>query len=145
MQNILIGHKDTFLTEKRDLLKAGLNYSFTQTDITGASVAGETWRTHIICTDKFVTYTTLEGKSRRHVLYALQGAPENGLMLSYNEVTLKYLQKFKISKPHKQQLVEIFSDQPEVNELEFQKKIKAEMPDLASKPTTFNWVCDTFA
>ena len=103
------------------------------------------WRCHIICSNKFVTCSTIEGKSRRHVLFALQGEPEGGLMLSYNEVTRQYPDHFKISKTHKQQLESLFKERQAVSEHEFRQKVCKHIPDLASKTTTLNWICDAFA
>ena len=145
LQNILSSNKDTWIKEKQDIIKSGLQGSFTQTDTTGAKVAGELWHTHVLCSNNFMSFSTLEGKSRRHLLYALQGEPENGLSFVYNEITKKYLGHFGISKIHKEQLENLFKAQDVLTELEFKKKVSESIPDLVSKKTTFNWVCDAFA
>ncbi len=145
LQNILTENKDTWIAEKQGIIKSGLQGSFTQTDTTGAKVAGERWHTHILCSEKFMSFSTLEGKSRKHLLYALQGEPEAGLSFVYNEMTENYLNHFKISAFHKQQLAAIYKDIGVLTELEFKKNTLKLIPDLASKPTTFNWICDSFA
>ena len=145
LQNILSENKDTWVKEKQDLIKAGLQNSFTQTDTTGAKVAGELWHTHVLCSNNFMSFATLKGKGRRHILYALQGEPENGLNFVYNEITEKYLDHFKISKVHKEQLLNIYKNYGVLTETEFRKKTAELIPDLVSKPTTFNWICDAFA
>ena len=145
IENILSENKDKWTNENRDILKAGLKGSYTQTDTTGAKVAGELWHTHVLCSDNFMSFSTLRGKGRKHLLYALQGEPESGLQLVYNEITEKYLTHFNISKKHKKELARIYKNQNPLTELEFRKKTKQLMPDLASKPTLFNWVCDAFA
>jgi hypothetical protein len=145
LQNILSSNKDTWIKEKQEIVKSGLQGSFTQTDTTGAKVAGELWHTHVLCSNNFMSFSTLEGKSRRHLLYALQGEPEEGLSFVYNETTKKYLGHFGISKTHKEQLENIYKSQEVLTELEFRKKTAESIPDLVSKKTTFNWVCDAFA
>ena len=145
LQNILSENRETWIKEKQDIIKSGLQGDYTQTDTTGAKVAGELWHTHILCSDNFMSFSTLEGKGRKHLLYALQGEPENGLSFIYNDVTEKYLNHFKISKSHKKQLASIYENQGILTEFEFKKKTTELMPDLVSKPTTFNWVCDSFA
>jgi len=134
-----------WFNEKYDILLAGLSGSYTQTDTTGAIVAGKLFRTHIICSQWFAVFSTLEGKSRKHLLYALQGEPESGLMMYYNETTIEYLQYFKISKINTSQLDRIFQNTEPINELELRQTISYQIPDLASKPTVFNHVCDAFA
>jgi len=97
LQNILSENKETWFKEKQDIIKAGLQGEYTQTDTTGAKVAGELWHTHILCSDNFMSFSTLEGKGRKHLLYALQGEPKIGLNFVYNDITEKYLEHFKIS------------------------------------------------
>ncbi len=145
IQNILVGNKEMWLDEKRDILRAGLSQGYTQTDTTGAKVAGQGWHTHVLCSESFAVFSTQEGKGRKYLLHALQGEPESGLMLAHNETTVEYLDHFKVSKAHKAQLATIFDGRAPLNESEFREEIIRLMPDLASKPTTFNWVCDSFA
>jgi hypothetical protein len=145
LQNILSENKETWIKEKQDIIKSGLQGDYTQTDTTGAKVAGDLWHTHILCSDNFMSFSTLEGKGRKHLLYALQGEPENGLCFVYNDITEKYLEHFKISISHKKQLKKIYENKGILTEIEFRKRTIELMPDLASKPTTFNWVCDSFA
>jgi hypothetical protein len=145
LQNILSENKDTWIKEKQDLIKSGLQDSYTQTDTTGAKVAGKLWHTHILCSNNFMSFSTLKGKGRKHLLYALQGEPESGLSFVYNKTTKKYLDYFKISELHKKQLSSIYKNQGVITEIEFRTTITELMPDLASKPTAFNWVCDSFA
>jgi len=144
IQNILFEDKNKWVQEKQDILKSGLQGDYTQTDTTGAKVAGELWHTHVICSDNFMNFSTLPGKSRRHLLYALQGEPQTGLQLVYNEITEKYLTHFKISKQHKRELARIYKNQPSLSRLEFREKTVKLIPDLAKKTTTFNWICDAF-
>ncbi|MFT6962474.1 MAG: hypothetical protein ACJAWV_002205 [Flammeovirgaceae bacterium] len=80
IQNILTENKDTWLDEKRDILQADLSQGYTQTDTTGAKVAGENWHTHVLCSDNFAVFSTLPGKGRKHLLHALQGQNQGGLM-----------------------------------------------------------------
>ncbi len=59
---ILLEHTDLAESEKNEILKAGLSHSYSQTDITGARVAGKNHYTHIITNDFFTSFTTLAGK-----------------------------------------------------------------------------------
>lgn len=145
IQNILNEDKQKWIKEKQDILKSGMQDSFTQTDTTGAKVAGESWHTHILCSDNFVVFSTLPGKSRRSLLYALQGEPESGLMFAYNDVTEEYLNHFKISQRFKKELKRIYNGAEAINETEFKKKTLNLIPDLEKHPTIFNWICDAFA
>jgi len=67
LQNIFSENKETWLKEKQDIIKSGLQGDYTQTDTTGAKVAGELWHTHILCSDNFMSFSTLEGKGRKHL------------------------------------------------------------------------------
>lgn len=145
LQNILSSNEGDWIKEKQDIVKSGLQDSYTQTDSTDAKVAGKSWHTHILCSNNFMSFSTLERKSRRHLLYALQGEPENGLKFIYTETTKKYLEHFNISKTHKRQLKDLFKSKGAFTEQEFKEKISISIPDLAAKKTTFNWVCDAFA
>jgi len=145
IQNILSENPQMWTKEKIDILIAGLGGSYTQTDTTGAKVAGELYRTHVICSQWFAIFSTLEGKGRKHLLFALQGEPQSGLMMVYNPTTLEYLQHFKISNTYTSQLELIFNQTLPVCELEFRQIISCQIPDLVSHPTVFNWVCDAFA
>jgi hypothetical protein len=145
LQNILSENSAMWLGEKVDILLAGLLALYTQTDTTGANVAGQLHRTHIICSQWFAVFSTLEGKSRRHLLYALQGEPQSGLMMVYTPTTLQYLEHFKISKTDISQLEMLFQHKEPISELEFKQIISSQIPELLSKPTVFNKVCDCFA
>ncbi len=145
LQNILCENSEKWIKEKQDIIKSGLTDNYTQTDTTGAKVAGELWHTHILCSENFMSFSTLQGKGRKHLLYALQGEQNQGLNFVYNATTEKYLDHFKISVSNKTQLKNIFKGKGVITELEFKSLIKKMMPDLVLKPTTFNWVCDSFA
>lgn len=134
-----------WINEKTDILIAGLQGIYTQTDTTSAKVAGELYRTHIICSQWFVIFSTLEGKGRKQLLYALQGDPPSGLMMVYNQTTLEYLQYFKISQACICELKQIFDGLLPICELEFKQTISRQIPEIVAKPTIFNWICDAFA
>ena len=145
LQNILAENPEKWISEKQDIIKSGLSDKYTQTDTTGAKVAGKLWHTHILCSENFMSFSTLQGKGRKYLLHALQGEQTDGLKFVYNDTTEKYLNHFKISVSYKKQLKAIFKDKDTITELEF-KCITAQMiPDLLQKPTIFNWVCDSFA
>lgn len=145
LNNVLFEKSEIWIDEKHDILKSGLQNSYIQTDTTGAKVAGKSYHTHILCSEDFMTFSTLPGKSRKHLLHALQGEPKDGLSLIYNKITQKYLDYFKISKQHQTKLIEIYKNQPPIFYSDFRTKTSELIPDLATKKTTFNWVCDAFA
>jgi hypothetical protein len=145
LQNILVEKPASWLTEKQDILKNGLLGKYVQTDTTGAKVGGKLHRTHLICSDDFAVFSTLQSKSRRNLLYALQGEPQSGLMMAYNPTTVDYLQHFHLSKAFQSQLQSIFEHLSPLSELEFQQIIHQQIPTLAAKPIVFGQVCDSFA
>jgi len=96
LQNILTQNSDMWLKEKKDLLQAGLQSPFLQTDSTKARVKGKNHKTHVFVSKYFAVFTTLPTKSRLDILLALQGNPVEGLLLQYNSTALHYLDHHKI-------------------------------------------------
>lgn len=145
INNILQENTEDWPAEKQDILRAGLHASFLQSDTTGAKVAGNLWQTHVLCSNDFMVFSTLAGKSRRDFLSALQGVNKEKLMLVYNTKTQYYLDYFKISAQDKALLKTYFNDKPAMSLVDFREKIIELMPGLSTKKSSFNWVCDAFA
>jgi len=108
-------------------------------------VHGEKCVTQIICSPDFTVFTTMAQKSRLHILFALQGEPEDGLQYAYNIETEKYLQHFKVSNDDKEILKNRFTGQPIITELEFHQIISKEYPALFAKTNMYKRVCESFA
>jgi hypothetical protein len=85
------------------------------------------------------------GLSQGYTQTDTTGAKPGRADVAYNETTVNYLNHFKISKVHKAQLATFFTGRMPLSESEFREEVGRLMPDLASKTTTFNWVCDSFA
>jgi hypothetical protein len=126
-------------------LKAGLSGIYTQMDGTSAKFCGQTYTTQIMCSEYFTVFATVAKKSRLHILFALQGEPQDGLQYRYNTETEKYLQHFKISLCDQTLLKNKFSQGQTLSELEFLKIISVEYPALYAKPNIFTKVCESFA
>ncbi len=138
LSGILLEHTNLAESEKKEILKSGLSHSYSQTDITGARVAGKNHYTHIITNDFFTSFTTLPGKSVLDVLTAFQAlSDKNELDLIYSEETIKLLRDAKIpdkdikSLDHLLNIGEIFSLR------EFEKYIEEKIPDLYHKRNVF--------
>ena len=146
LSNILLEHTDSAQTEKQEILKAGLSCSYSQTDITGARVAGKNHYTHIITNDFFTSYTTLSGKSALDVLAAYQAlSDKKELGLIYSQETIKLLKEAKVSEKDKALLNNLFRIGDTFSLHEFEKYIKEKIPDLYHKRNIFIKVKTNFA
>ncbi|MCK5535933.1 MAG: transposase, partial [Bacteroidales bacterium] len=146
LSNILLEYTDLAQTEKQEILKAGLSHSYSQTDITGARVAGKNHYTHIITNDFFTSYTTLSGKSALDVLAAYQTlSDKKELGLIYSNETIKLLKEAKVSEKNKTSLNNLFTIGDTLNLQEFEKYIKEKIPDIYSKRNIFIKIKTAFA
>jgi len=145
LNKILFEPAPLLIKEKDAILQAGLAGVYTQIDGTSALVHGEKCVTQIICSPDFTVFTTMAQKSRLHILFALQGEPEDGLQYAYNKETEKYLQHFKVSNDDKEILKNRFTGQPIITELEFHQIISKEYPALFAKTNMYKRVCESFA
>ncbi len=145
LNNILTEPAKIVIQEKKDILKVGLNGDYIQIDGTSSSFFGQNYTTQIICSPDFTVFSTLEKKSRLHILYALQGEPQDGLQYSYNQETCKYLEYFKISKNDKIRLQNKFNFGQTFTELNFLSSMARECPDLYAKPNIFKRIQESFA
>ncbi|MFH1320894.1 MAG: transposase [Bacteroidota bacterium] len=145
LQNILTENSETWLTEKNDLLKAGLHGLFIQTDSTGTRVHGQNQRTHVFVSEFFAVFSTQTGKSRLDILNALQGQPENGIFLQYNQIAVEFLDHYRISPKDRQAVEQIFTQQPVIGIKEFDMVATEKLPALKKKTTTYKWVVESLA
>lgn len=146
LSNILLEYTDLAQIDKENILKAGLQSSYTQTDITGARVAGKNHYTHIITNDLFTSYSTLEGKSFLDVLAAYQVlTTKDDLGLIYNQQTISLLEEARISQKDRKLLNELLKDQQKFKLTEFEKYIEENIPDLYNKKNIFTKVKNAFA
>lgn len=146
LSKILLEHTDLAVAEKTAILKAGLSHSYSQTDITGARVAGKNHYTHIITNEFFTSYTTLTGKSTLDVLAAFQTLTDkNELGLIYSEKTGKLLEEAKVSVKDRNILKDLLSYGQKFTLQEFEKYIKEKIPDLYNKKNIFIKVKTAFA
>ena len=146
LSKILLAPTDLVEADKSAILKAGLSASYTQTDITGARVAGKNHYTHIITNDFFTTFTTLDGKSTLDVLAAFQmHSHKNDLGLIYNQETVKLLEEGKISVKDRESLADLLGDEQTCTLQKFEELVEKEIPDLYNKRNTFIKVKTVFA
>ncbi len=146
LSNILLGNTKWLFEEKKAILKAGLEASYSQIDATGSRVRGRNYYTQIICNDFFTFYTTLSGKSRMDVIAAFQGlSNKNQLQLIYNEETVQLLESLKVPAKDKISLAEIFHLGFVESLADFEKTIEDELPALYNKHNIFIRVKEAFA
>lgn len=145
LQNILTEKSEIWITEKNDLLKAGLHGPYLQTDSTGTRVHGQNQRTHVFVSEFFAVFSTQPGKSRLDILSALQGQPENGIMLQYNQIAVEFFEHYKISSKDRQDVEQIFRQQSIIGINEFDLVAKEKLSALKKKITTYKWVVESLA
>lgn len=145
LQNILVKNNEQWLNEKNDLLKAGMQGPYLQTDSTGARVNGKNHYTHVFVSEFFSVFTTQPGKSRLDLLYALQGQPAEGLKLQYNETTDRFLQHYNISEKDQQSIKQFFLKEGVLLQTQFEQIAEAKMPLLLKKKQAYKWVLESMA
>jgi hypothetical protein len=145
LQNILTENSHDWITEKNDLLKAGLQGAYLQTDSTGARVNGQNWRTHVFVSEFFAVFSTQPGKSRLDILGALQGQPEEGILLQYNQTAIEFFDHYKISPKDRHAVKQIFSQRIIIGEKDFDLIITRQLPELKQKKTTYKWIVESLA
>lgn len=145
LQNILTENSQDWITEKNDLLKAGLQGAYLQTDSTGARVNGQNWRTHVFVSEFFAVFSTQPGKSRLDILDALQGQPEEGILLQYNQTAIEFFNHYKISPKDCQAVKQIFSQKNIIGEKDFDLIVTRQLPELKQKKTTYKWIVESLA
>lgn len=138
LSNILLSNSSWLEEEKNAILKAGLSFSYCQTDITGARVCGINHYSHIITNPLFTFYSTLSGKSLLDVLVAFQGlSDKNELQLLYNNEAKQLLELAKISLKDRESLIDLLSEGQILSLPEFEKYINEQLPELYNKPNMF--------
>lgn len=146
LSSILLEHTDLAVAEKTAIIKAGLSHSYSQTDITGARVAGKNHYTHIITNKHFTSYTTLAGKSTLDVLTAFQAlSDKSGLGLVYTDETVSLLEQAKVSDKDRTALKALMKIGQKFTLQEFEAHIKEKLPGLFNKRNTFIKVKTAFA
>ncbi len=145
LNNILIEPAEIVINEKNRILKAGLQGVFTQIDGTGAKFHGKSYTTQMICSDDFTIFATLAKKNRLHLLYALLGEPQQGLLYRYNDEAEKYLLHFKVSRSDIAILKNRFPKDQTLTELEFLNIMSKEYPAVYAKPNMFFRMCESLA
>jgi len=145
LQNILTQNSDMWLKEKKDLLQAGLQSPFLQTDSTKARVKGKNHKTHVFVSKYFAVFTTLPTKSRLDILLALQGNPVEGLLLQYNSTALHYLDHHKIGTVDKAIVQKVFTQNTTMFQSAFEDIIANQYPELSKKATSFKRILESLA
>lgn len=145
LENILTEHSQRWLKEKDDLLKAGLQASYLQTDSTGARVHGQNYRTHVFVSEFFGVFSTTHGKSRLDILSALQGQPAEGIVLQYNQIAVEFFEHYRIAPDYCQQVEQLFQEKEVLNMKEFEWLATKQLAELKDKPTTYKWVLESLA
>ncbi len=145
MQNMLTENSDLWLAEKNDLLKAGLEGPYLQTDSTSAREHGQNRRTHVFVSEFFGVFSTQPGKSRLDILSALQGQPEQGIMLQCNQLALEFFDHYHISPKYSQDIQKLFIQQPVIGIDEFHSMADEKLPVLKKKTNTYKWVIEALA
>jgi len=120
LENILTTDTMHWLHEKNDLLKAGLQGSYLQTDSTSARVHGKNHRTHVFISEFMGVFSTMPGKSRLDILCALQGQPEEDILLQCNSIAHTFFEHYKIAPDYCSQVEALFvgKQNMKINEFE---------------------------
>jgi len=145
INNILQSQCEQMRSEQADILLAGLESSpYVGMDSTKSLEKGKRLSTQVMCGDFFTVYSTLEGKTRRDVLSALQGTERDNLLFHYNESTVSWLEHFDIRAHNKDLLEACFRGLAPFNMETFVEKLEAVSPGLTQRPL-FVRIADAFA
>jgi hypothetical protein len=145
LQNILTRNSDERIEEKNDLLKAGMQGPYIQTDSTGARVKGQNHWTHVFVSEFFSVYSTMPGRSRLNILSALQGQPQEGLKLKYNQISAGFFKYFKIPGEYRIAIEFIFKKNPIISINEFELIKTDYLEELRRKPTFYKYAIEALA
>ncbi len=149
ISNILLGYKDIFVQERKEILHAGLSAegSYVQIDGTMSRVKGESHVSQIMANDLFSTYFTSKGKSREEVLAALQGLSFEQLGYRYNSKALELMTKgpLKVGANDRVALAKTLSQDVVLNSHELDQLIEAEIPTLKAKKNIYKRVKQALA
>lgn len=145
LQNILTENSDAWIEEKNDLLKAGMHGPYIQTDTTGAREKGQNHWTHVFTSEFFSVFSTMPGKSRLNILSALQGQPQEGINLKYNQTAASLLKHFNIPGEYRIVLEHIFKQKPIITIKEFELIKRDYIVELRGKPNLYKRVLDSLA
>ena len=108
ISNIITEKGDWSLSEQGDILRSGITHSpYTHIDGTKSVQRGQPMITQIIGSDKFSVFLTLGGKSRLHVLNAIQGKPSQGLRICWNAKSAALMSALQVPICH-QEVVRTF-------------------------------------
>ena len=145
LQNILTENGEVFIKEKNDLLKAGLQGPYLQTDSTIAREHGQNLKTHVFVSEFFAVFSTQPGKSRLDILSALQGQPEEGILLQYNQIAIEFFEHYNISPNYLLEIKQIFKQRTIIGIKEFDLMVSELFPKLKQKTTTYKWIVESLA
>jgi hypothetical protein len=145
LENILTSDTVQWLQEKNDLLKAGLQGSYLQTDSTSARVHGKNHRTHVFISEFIGVFSTMPGKSRLDILCALQGQPQEGILLQCNSIAHTFFGHYKIAPDYCGQVEALFAGKQNMKINEFEALATTQLTKLKSKTTTYKWVIESLA
>lgn len=145
LENILTLDTGHWLQEKNDLLKAGLQGPYLQTDPTSARVHGKNHRVHVFISEFMGVFSTMPGKSRLDILCALEGQPEEGILLQCNSIAHKFFEHYTIAPDYCGQVEALFAGKQNMKINEFEALATTQLTKLKSKTTTYKWVIESLA
>jgi hypothetical protein len=145
LQNILTENSEQWLKEKDDLLKAGLQGPYAQTDATGARVRGQNYYTHVLVSEFFAVFSTIPRKSRLDLLSILQGQPQEGILLKYNHIAGAFFQHYNIPSEFRMEIERLFNQKEIIGIKEFELMTSEMLQKLRRKKTFYKWVVESLA
>jgi len=145
LQNILTENSGAWITERNDLLKAGLQGQYLQTDSTGARVKGQNHCTHVFVSEFFAVFSAQPGKSRLDILAALQGQTREGILLQYNQRAIDFFGHYEIPPKDRLDIEQVFRQKAIMGIKEFDLTATALLPKLKQKATSYKWIVGSLA
>jgi len=98
ISNILLKNGESHLTERDDILKAGLAANICQTDTTECKERGNSKQVHIFCNDMFSAFYTENDRKRTTIVDVLRGKQER--MFCLNDEFFSILNKKQVANKH---------------------------------------------
>lgn len=145
LQNILTENSETWLREKDDLFKAGLQGPYSQIDSTGARVRGHNYYTHVLVSEFYSIFSTIPGKSRLDLLSVLQGQPKEGILLKYNIIAGRFFQHYNVPSVVQDGIEQLFKQKAIIGKKEFETMPLEMLQKLRQKKSLYKLVVESLA
>lgn len=141
ISRMLTDNHDVFHQEKEDIVDAGLQAPYQQTDDTGARVNGKNHHVHILCNPFYTAYFTRLKKDRLTILEIFS---RDELKFSINQSSFELMKNMGLSEKRLQQLIAM-NTQEVLTRVEIDGLLKQLFPDPKKHQTNRRCILEASA